>query len=91
MRDQPLLPSSEIYVLNILEKNHFIYSKLYRITPEEPLIQEPFGVYANATFRKELFEFTSLERRRNLHGKKRFRSTALLRDPRSLETYQNYT
>lgn len=90
MNNQPILPRSEIYNIKKLSKEHYEYSKLYRITPYEPIIQESYGAYVNGSLKKYL-KLTSLEKRRNLHGKKQFRCTTILRDPRTLETYRNYT
>lgn len=90
MREQPILPRSEIYHLKKLAKGHVIFKKLYRIATNEPIIEESFGELVNGTFYQQTNE-TSLENRRNLNGKKCFRSTIILRDRRTLETYKNYT
>lgn len=89
--DQPILPQSEVYSITHLANFQYIYYKLYRITTQEPIIQETYGTYANGTFCKEDKQMTAFERRRNLHGKKHFKTTTIIRDIRSLETYRNYT
>lgn len=91
MEDYPILPLSEIYHITNKEKGKLMYTKLYRIADEEPITQEHYGVYVNGTFYLENAGMTSLELRRNLHGKKHFRSTIILRDRRTIEKYRNYT
>lgn len=91
MKNQPVLPRSEVYIISKQNKGEFIFHKIYKITRDEPLIVDTYATYANGTFRLRNSKLSSLETRRNLLGKKSFKGALIVNDLRSIENYRNYT